>query len=330
MVRIGDDLISVIVPVYNMEPYLERCIQSILTQSYFQLDIILVDDGSTDNSLKLMEQYAARDKRIRVYHQENGGVSAARNYGLRKMNGKYCTFIDPDDYVPPCYIEWLLYAIKQTDTKLAICNGRSFANGSLENFPVLPKLPTVDLIRLEGFSLWHKASHAVCWGALYDKTIIDDMLFDITLFNAEDMLFFIQALLKCDAIAFINEQIYYYVQYANSATKGAYNPKRWTEITALQKLIDLVKDSPALLRQSVQAWYAMTCAKLYTLILNSRYCDNSKLHYLLQELRNNKAAVLSIPMHKSSKKIRLLAFMVFPRVVSAIQWRYYVKKGIAF
>lgn len=321
------DLISVIVPVYNMAPYLSRCLKSICDQTYRWLEIILVDDGSTDDSFRLMKEFAACDNRIRVYHKENGGVSSARNLGLSVMSGEYCAFVDPDDCVAKEYIEWLYAAMEKTGSRLAICNGYSIKNSNRLDFPELPKHPTIESVRLTDHSLWDKASHAVCWGCLYNKDVIDGLRFDETLSVGEDTLFFFEALCRCDVFAFVNERPYYYLQYEASATKGSYTPKRWTEILAWQKVVQISGDVPSRFRESILAWYAMTCAKQYTILKYSEYSDGDKQRFLLGEMRKNYRAVLSIPRCKLAKKLRLLAFMVFPRMISPIQWWYYVKLG---
>ncbi len=94
-----NDLISIVIPIYNVQDYLERCIQSIISQTYKNIEIILVDDGATDNSGKLCDEYLKKDERIKVIHKENGGLSDARNVGKENANGKYIAFIDSDDYI---------------------------------------------------------------------------------------------------------------------------------------------------------------------------------------------------------------------------------------
>lgn len=96
--------ISVIVPVYNAGQHLDRCIKSILCQSFVDFELLLIDDGSSDDSASICDNYASKDNRIRVFHQSNAGVSAARNLGLKEMCGKYLAFVDADDYVSPYYL----------------------------------------------------------------------------------------------------------------------------------------------------------------------------------------------------------------------------------
>lgn len=116
------ELISIIVPVYKVEAYLPRCVDSILAQTYKNLDIILVDDGSPDNSGKICDDYAKKDDRITVIHQPNGGLSDARNAGIAKAKGAYLTFLDSDDWVPSEYIDYLYELLKETGSAIALCN----------------------------------------------------------------------------------------------------------------------------------------------------------------------------------------------------------------
>ena len=116
-----NQLISIIVPIYNVEKYLKQCIESIISQTYRNIEIILVDDGSPDNCGKICDEYSQKDKRIIVLHKENGGLSDARNKGIDIAKGDYLTFVDSDDFVNIDYIEKLYNSIKFNNTKLAQC-----------------------------------------------------------------------------------------------------------------------------------------------------------------------------------------------------------------
>ena len=124
----SNPLISVIVPVYNVEKYLKKCIQSIINQTYKNLEIILVDDGSSDNSGKICDEFAQKDNRIKVIHKTNGGLSDARNAGLDVMSGEWVSFVDSDDFVSPYYIENLHYLVNKYDVDMAITSFVRFFN----------------------------------------------------------------------------------------------------------------------------------------------------------------------------------------------------------
>ena len=115
-------LISVIVPVYNVEKYLKKCVNSITSQTYENLEILLVDDGSTDSSGQICNEFEKNDARIKVIHKKNGGLSDARNAGLDRAKGQYYAFIDSDDYIQDNTIEIMLNAVKKNKSEIAICN----------------------------------------------------------------------------------------------------------------------------------------------------------------------------------------------------------------
>ena len=121
-------LISVIIPIYKTEQYLRTCVDSIITQTHTNLEIILVNDGSPDNSIQLCEEYFAKDERIKIVNRKNGGLSAARNSGLEVATGDFVAFIDSDDYVEPCMFEMLLKLMRQYDADISQC-GVTSADG---------------------------------------------------------------------------------------------------------------------------------------------------------------------------------------------------------
>lgn len=124
-----NDLISVVIPVYNVKKYLKRCVKGVLNQTYKNLEIILVDDGSTDGSAELCDEFFKEDNRVVVFHKQNGGLSSARNYGVRTANGKYICFVDSDDTVDEDYVETLHDIIVKYKVKLAVCSHRVFYAG---------------------------------------------------------------------------------------------------------------------------------------------------------------------------------------------------------
>ena len=119
------DLVTVIVPVYNTEKYIKKCVDSILGQTYTELEVILVDDGSTDSCPRICDSYAERDSRVRVIHKENGGLSDARNAALDIVSGSYVTFVDGDDYIEKNYVEYLYSLIKKYGADMSICSYKS-------------------------------------------------------------------------------------------------------------------------------------------------------------------------------------------------------------
>ena len=114
--------ISVVVPIFNVELYLNRCIESILAQLYLNLEVLLIDDGSTDNSLLICREYEKKDARVKVYTQQNKGVSEARNLGIQHATGEFITFVDPDDWIEPRMYESMLNRIKMDNSDICLCD----------------------------------------------------------------------------------------------------------------------------------------------------------------------------------------------------------------
>ena len=130
-----NSLISVIVPIYNVEKYLDRCVESIINQTYKNLEIILVDDGSPDNCTQMCDDYAKKDSRIRVVHKENGGLSDARNAGMEVATGEYVSFIDSDDYISLDFYETLFQTMIDNDSDIVECSVVKFyENGKFDEY----------------------------------------------------------------------------------------------------------------------------------------------------------------------------------------------------
>ncbi len=210
----NDKLVSIIVPVYNAEKYLHRCIQSMLDQTYSLLEIILIDDGSTDKSLEILYKYAKKDSRIKVIHQENGGISMARNAGLRASTGEYITFLDNDDWLPLNAIEYLYKRMMETNAELVIgrfC--RVLASGAK-----LDSRKGTNLILRDDKNKLADLLHTTeaPWCKLYRASILktNDIEFPIVykgneLIN-EDMIFLFRYMQCCSTIATTGKIVYYW------------------------------------------------------------------------------------------------------------------------
>lgn len=181
-----DDLISVIVPVYNVEDYLEKSLSSLLIQTYRKLQVIIIDDGSTDNSGEICDYYGANDGRIEVYHIQNAGVSNARNQGLNYAKGKYIYFFDPDDSLEPDAL-WTLYKQIKNGADLVECSYfKDFTNVKEEVIHPEKKISSQEAIR--SLLLWDGYLTSFCWDKLYNKEKIGDIRFDSKLKIGEDNL----------------------------------------------------------------------------------------------------------------------------------------------
>ncbi len=215
------ELISVIVPVYNVEQYLDRCVSSIVAQTYNALEIILIDDGSTDSSTEKCDAWAEKDKRVRVIHQKNGGVSNARNTGLGKAVGQLVTFIDSDDFVEQDYLEVLYNCMNRTQSDIVVCNFfAEYADSNVirTNHRMIQEEDTIDGCRQLYQDYVSKQAYTyVIWGKLYRKVILEGISFQKMHF-AEDTLYLQQVFAKEPRTTLMTYQGYHYFVNTNSVT----------------------------------------------------------------------------------------------------------------
>ncbi|MCQ2468643.1 MAG: glycosyltransferase [Ruminococcus sp.] len=215
--------VSIILPVYNVENCIERCLLSLTNQTLSDIEILAIDDGSTDNSGKICDDFANTDSRITVVHKENEGPSAARNIGISKANGEYIGFVDSDDYVDEEMFETLYNLAKNNDVDVAMCSYCIFNSGKIEKIPLNYRsyLCSNSEIKKELLYLYYSRSHAGLY-SLCNKIYKNSFLslnafhFNEKLRRAEDAWFNYEVLRSADSFAFSPQQLYYYCQNTNS------------------------------------------------------------------------------------------------------------------
>lgn len=214
-----NDLISIIVPVYNVEGYLKKCVESILNQSYKNIEVILVNDGSTDNGPKICDEYAKKDNRIKVIHKVNSGVSDTRNIGLEIAKGKYVSFVDSDDWIEIDYIQKLYRAINENDADYATCGYNRVYGNEIEkinsNGKTLIYSAREYLIKL----LNVQSGYGFCHMKLIKRDIIGNKKFYNGLAVGEDALFNIELCENLKKAIVIEEPLYNYRFNANSVVR---------------------------------------------------------------------------------------------------------------
>ncbi len=197
------DKVSIVIPCYNVEKYIDKCLDSIVNQTYKDLEIICVDDGSKDSTAKIIKNYAKKDERVKYFSKKNEGVSAARNFGIDNAGGKYLVFIDSDDYVNEKYIEKMVDKIKSDKSDMVVCGfERVYKNKSTRK--------TIKMDDIIGFK------NSAPWNKLYiRKKFEDDFKFPINIWY-EDLGTTSKYTMKCKKISILNEPLYYYMQNDSS------------------------------------------------------------------------------------------------------------------
>ena len=231
-------LISIIVPFYNTGKYLKRCLDSIISQSYQNLEIILVNDGSEDDSAAIAENYAQADSRIRVYTQKNAGVSAARNAGLRKAAGEYVMFVDADDWIAAGSIERMMAVMQESEADLTTCNIRRVSDPS-EAVPYEGGYTLCD--RDEYMRVFFRigSNEPIHYpvAKLYKRAMLPDGLYPEGIRIGEDVLGTYRAVADAERIARMNEVGYYYYYNPASVTEG-FSEKNFDLITVWDNVVE--------------------------------------------------------------------------------------------
>ena len=220
------DLISVIVPVYKVENYLDKCVRSIVDQTYHNLEIILVDDGSPDRCGELCDAWAAKDSRIRVIHKENGGLSDARNAGLAVATGEYVSFIDSDDYIAPNFLARLYDAMVQTGAEVAECAADYVDEDGnilrLRNAADMREMGKMEALRR---LVMEDGVYQTVWNKLYRRDVIDGIPFAVGKLN-EDEFWTYLVFDRIEKLAIVPEPLYHYLQRGGSIIGTGYNIRR--------------------------------------------------------------------------------------------------------
>lgn len=271
-------LISVIIPVYNVCKYLAKCIDSVINQTYNNLEIILINDGSTDDSGSLCDYYATTDKRITVIHQHNNGLSAARNRGLDICKGEYIIFVDSDDWVSLQIIEILLRDINSYHVKMSISAFQKITHSMKEpGYSV----NTIDLIKKN--DAIPRMLLGEWWSAcckLYHKSIFNELRFPVGKTN-EDYAVMIRIFEQCDYITYNTTKLYYYLERENSICTSALNIRKFDEVYNGLDVADYVRTAhPDFIHQ---AEYNLAASLIK--MISSVYLDKTRSYlHLLPEL----------------------------------------------
>lgn len=292
--KIKEELISVIVPVYNVEKYLHECLDSILNQTYQNLEIILINDGSTDSSGKICDDYAAKDGRIKVIHQENGGLSDARNKGLDAMTGQFVTFVDSDDIIYHDAIEIMYHYLKQTHTSIAVSNYYEFSkteNGHFTSYFFdintnnTIEIPPVKEALFRRFDYkYNGIIYTTAWGKLISKACLKNVYFNLRIFEDEATVY--KWYLNADQIVQVNKHLYMYRRNERGLTKS---PFKLSDIDNLMRAFEEKISDYSLAGLDVQEInnYYISRLHYYAKIMEEEnYTDTPQYHKVIQKLKH--------------------------------------------
>ena len=302
-------LVSVIVPVYKVEQYLKRCVDSILAQTYNNYEVILVDDGSPDNCGKICDEYSEKYSQINVIHQSNQGLSAARNNAVPESKGEYITFIDSDDYITYDYLEYLVFLIQKYDAQISAGSFvYQYESGpekerkeETESSFYSPENALENMNYANGFGL-------TAWGKLYKRSLVEANPYPIgKLF--EDIATTYKIVGGSTGVAYGNKQIYYWIQRSNSIMRSSFNMKQLDGIEAAQnQLVYIQEHFP---KAEAAAKYRLTSKAVeLTGTMFASGGDKKIFKTLRESMRQYATEVLRNPKAKRSMKVRIIAMQL--------------------
>lgn len=305
-------LVSIIIPVYNAGGYLEKCLDSIVNQTYKNLEIILINDGSKDNSAEVCRRYAEKDDKITFVSRENRGVSATRNEGIDLAHGDYYSFIDADDYLELDTYEYLLNIVSEYGVDAV----------NYEHFITFPEKENVHKLSNDNYGLFDREGAqrqlvynvAFAWNKLFSREIIKDLKFDETILRGEDSLFARFAFANAKKVWFDSRPLLHYVQSENSAVRGSFRPSQLTAVKLFDAYKDLyTKDFPELMPMHIANMENLMIMIYYDMWADKIDYRQSQKEIFITFKKYYKQAVSCDDLSKK-QKIKFLLFRISPYI----------------
>ena len=302
-------LVSVIVPIYRVEQYLNKCVDSIISQTYKNIEIILVDDGSPDSCGQMCDEYKKIDKRIKVIHKENGGLSDARNFGLEAATGEYICFVDSDDFVSELYVEKLLKTALKNKTDIVACNfqymdekGKTWVRKEKREKIYSTKEAIKDIFTT------NQDTEVMMCNKIYKRSLFIDNNIKFPVGKVHEDNFTTYKLYdKANKISLINDKLYYYLQRDNSIM-STFNKKRFDALLALDEIKEYFKNKPGF-EKEIECNEILVYFSLINNMIKSNYDGKEKLE-IVNRIKQNKLSYLKnkIISFKQKAMILLLLF----------------------
>lgn len=304
----NNPLISIVVPIYNVEKYLPKCIDSILQQTYSNIELILVDDGSPDQCGRICDTYQSKDSRIRVIHKQNGGLSSARNAGIDEAKGEYIGFVDSDDYIEPYMYQELLNAIFANNCKLSVCN----INYVFEDGKIIPKALQEKnqvfefkqaILEMNTYRLFDMGA----WSKLYHRSLFENIRFPEGKLS-EDFYIMYKVFDMAQEVAYVAKPCYNYLQRQNSITKNKKINHDFAK-AAYEQMTYLDNKYPDL-DVVAHASYASAVLTVYDFYLKNKVrCPQDIKKQFISVVKENMGYIKKVEYFSKAKKIQFRLFI---------------------
>ena len=311
--------VSVIIPVYNVEAYIRDCVESVVNQTYCNLEIILVDDGSTDQSGKICDKLKETDKRIFVIHKANGGLSDARNAGIDAATGKYITFIDSDDFVAVNYVEYLLGLIKEYNADISVCEYKETFSRNIEEYKIEKdekrifdgKEGTLNLLYQKNFT------SSAC-AKMYKTELFSDVRFPKGKLH-EDVAVMYLLFMNSKRISKGEEVLYFYYQRKGSIVNSEFNSRRMDYLTHTKQIIEKMKKIDVALWKAAVSRHISACFQILFSMPNNKVKEKYGLFIWKEVKQYRKIVIKDRKARKINRGACILSYL-------GIQFVYFVGK----
>mgnify|MGYP004640934595 CR=1 FL=1 len=312
-------LVSVIIPVYNVKNYLDKCLKSVVNQTYGKLEIILVDDGSTDGSDTMCDIWKKNDSRIKVIHKKNGGLSDARNVGISNAKGEYITFIDSDDFIENDMIEELLFGVKNNNCDIGICGyyktylNEEYIADSGKNNMIMNRIDAIDKMNSLGYY------DVSAWGKIFKTEIFNKITFPVGKLS-EDWFIMYKLFYRAEKIYYNPKPKYHYVQRSGGISKN--NPKiNYDSIEAATECMQFIeKNCPEIIENAIINYCIANIAVFNSCVLYDR---DSQSEY--NAINNNFRVLMFTKNMSFKKKMQFFIFVKFNKLYKCIYKIYFNK-----
>ena len=310
-------ILSIIVPIYNVEDYLERCIKSILNQTFSDFELILVDDGSTDSSPKICNEFKVKDKRVQVINKKKGGVSSARNEGIKIAKGEYIGFVDSDDFINKNMYKILYENAKQYDADISICSFEYVSyNTSLRDDNVKINNSVIIYNNIESLEKLYgdeSIKFIVPWNKVYRRSLFFDIRYDVGKTN-EDEFIIHKLFYKSNKVVSCSKKLYYYFENDKSIMRKKFNVNRIDVIEAMEKRMSFFREKA--LTELEYKTQNMFLYYFFPYYYKAKFelKDSNCLKKMKKQFKRNYKYLLKNPNYNLKAKVLWLTFIVNPFV----------------
>lgn len=309
------DLLSVIVPVYNVELYIDQCLESLVHQTYDNLEIILVDDGSPDSCPLKCDEWAKKDSRITVIHKKNGGLSDARNVGMERATGKYLAFVDSDDFLDCNMYSIMISEIENKDADVSICGRYLFGKTSTEQY-CLPEIKVFSAEEAISRLLRADGVEEAVWDKVYKKELFADISFPVGEIN-EDIVIMPNVMSLCKRVVHVGKPLYYYRKNEVGISKSGYNQSKHVIVNHIAEVTKYIsKEYPSLSRDILYFEARYAYGSLLGLLMEKKNIHVFKEDYQIYLYLLSKNYFLILSSNRYSFKDKCQVTLIVTRLYS--------------